>query len=136
MQIFPWKSVDAKRFCSFWSKKASSDLGQKRQKQEVSDWNYTRFYSSKRTTVNQEPGKFILAMNIWRLSILALARRLWSIGNDTLVTCKQQNRSYRVPFYFNLNSFKKYKSYIKKKSIKQMHGFYPTQRNRNSIFCK
>lgn len=49
------------------------------------------------------------------LSILALARRLWSIGNDTLVTCKQQNRSYHVPFYFNLNSFKKYKSYIKKK---------------------
>lgn len=58
-------------------------------------------------TVNQEPGKFILAMNIWRLSILALARRLWSIGNDTLVTCKQQNRSYHVPFYLNLKFIQK-----------------------------
>lgn len=63
-----------------------------------------------------------------------MARRLWSIGNDTLVTCKQQNRSYRVPFYFNLNSFKKYKSYIKKKSIKQMHGFLSDTKEQKQHF--
>lgn len=78
------------------------DLGQKRRKQEVFDWNDTRFYSSKIILMGQKQQLIKIPVN---LSLHAMARKLRQ--SYIIITCKQQNRFYRVPFYFNLKFIQK-----------------------------